>query len=58
VAKLLMLAAEEHAAASGIARMDLTTARTNLAAQSLYKSLDWLQDDVFLTYSRTPALPR
>lgn len=48
----LLLAAEARAAADGMVRMDLTTARTNRTAQSLYKSLGWMRDDVFLAYSR------
>ncbi len=52
VGRLLLLAAEARAAADGKARMDLTTARTNHAAQSLYESLGWVRDDVFLAYNR------
>ena len=48
----LMLAAERHAIRNGFARMDLTTAKTNLAAQSLYQSLGWIRDEVFLTYNK------
>ena len=36
----------------GKARMDLTTARSNHAAQALYESLGWTRDEVFLAYSR------
>ena len=50
--KALLQAAERHAAENGKARMDLTTARTNRAAQSVYESLGWVQDDVFLAYSK------
>jgi ribosomal protein S18 acetylase RimI-like enzyme len=53
VGRALMLAAERHAAGQGIVRMDLSTARTNLAAQSLYESLGWIRDDLFLVYSLT-----
>ena len=52
--KALLQAAERHAAENGKARMDLTTARTNLAAQSAYESLGWVRDDVFLAYSKHP----
>jgi hypothetical protein len=40
-------------------RLDLTTARTNTAAQSLYESLQWQRDAVFLTYnlSLPPTTP-
>lgn len=51
----LMQAAQARAAADGMVRMDLTTARTNLKAQSLYTSLGWGRDDVFLTFSRRVA---
>lgn len=52
VGRRLLEAAEAKARAQGKARMDLTTARTNLAAQSLYASLGWVRDEVFLAYSR------
>ena len=52
VGRQLLLAAEARAAADGMVRMDLTTARTNHAAQSLYESLGWVRDDVFLAYNR------
>lgn len=50
--KLLMLAAEGYAKNSGFARLDLTTAKTNLVAQSLYESLGWERDEVFYTYNK------
>jgi ribosomal protein S18 acetylase RimI-like enzyme len=50
--KALLLAAEEAAARDGKVRMDLTTARTNRSAQSLYEALGWVRDEVFLAYSR------
>lgn len=53
--RLLLQAAEAKAAAEGKARMDLTTARTNVAAQSLYESVGWVRDDVFLAYNRRVA---
>jgi ribosomal protein S18 acetylase RimI-like enzyme len=49
--RLLLKAAEARAAADGKARMDLTTAKTNNAAQSLYESLGWVRDEVFYSYS-------
>jgi ribosomal protein S18 acetylase RimI-like enzyme len=52
VGRLLLEAAEARAAADGKGRMDLTTARTNMVAQSLYESLGWVRDEVFLAYSR------
>jgi ribosomal protein S18 acetylase RimI-like enzyme len=50
--KALLQAAERHAAQTGVARMDLTTARSNLPAQSLYESLGWVRDDVFFAYNK------
>jgi ribosomal protein S18 acetylase RimI-like enzyme len=57
VAKLLLQAAEAKAANAGKVRMDLTTAKTNTAAQSLYESLGWIRDDVFLAYNRKIVQP-
>lgn len=51
VGRALMLAAQAHGRATGAARLDLSTARTNTRAQSLYESLGWRRDDVYLTYS-------
>lgn len=51
--KALMLATHEYAANNGYARLDLTTAKTNLTAQSLYESSGWVRDDVFYTYNKT-----
>jgi len=51
--KALMLAAHEYAANNGYARLDLTTAKTNLTAQMLYESLGWVRDDIFYTYNKT-----
>lgn len=48
----LLLAAEAKAAADGKVRMDLTTAKTNLSAQSLYESLGWVRDEIFYAYNR------
>lgn len=52
VGRCLLLAAEAKAAKEGKARMDLTTARTNKTAQSLYESLGWVRDDIFFAYNR------
>jgi ribosomal protein S18 acetylase RimI-like enzyme len=51
-AKALLLAAEELAARNGKVRMDLSTARTNRAAQCVYESLGWSRDELFLTYNK------
>ncbi len=48
----LMLAADEYAANNGLARLDLTTAKNNHAAQALYESLGWVRDEVFYAYSK------
>ena len=50
--RALMLAAHEYAANNGWARLDLTTAKNNYAAQALYASLDWVRDEVFYTYTK------
>jgi ribosomal protein S18 acetylase RimI-like enzyme len=54
---MLLQAAEAQAAKAGKVRMDLTTAKTNKAAQSLYESLGWVRDDVFFAYNRRVARP-
>ncbi len=54
VGRQLLLAAEVRALADGKARMDLTTAKTNLPAQSLYESLGWQRDEIFYAYSKRP----
>lgn len=50
--RALMLAAEAHGRGAGAARMELSTARTNLIGQSLYESLGWERDISFLVYGR------
>jgi ribosomal protein S18 acetylase RimI-like enzyme len=52
VGRALLLAAQSHAQAGGVARLDLTTAKTNRAAQSLYESLGWIRDEVFYAYNK------
>lgn len=51
--KSLMLAAEAHAVGAGVARMELSTARDNVVAQSLYESLDWVRDAAFFVYGKS-----
>ncbi|GGY67719.1 N-acetyltransferase [Cellvibrio zantedeschiae] len=51
--KMLLEKAREHAQANNIPRMDLTTAKTNLTAQSLYESLGWVRDDIFYAYNKS-----
>ncbi len=56
--KVLLTAAVQLAARNGMARLDLTTARTNLAAQAAYESLGWVRDEVFLAYNKAlPSVP-
>lgn len=50
--RLLLQAAEDRAAADGKVRIDLTTAKSNLSAKSLYESLGWVRDEVFDAYSK------
>ena len=47
----LMLAAQCYAKENGFARLDLSTAKTNVNAQALYESLGWLRDSQFYYYS-------
>jgi ribosomal protein S18 acetylase RimI-like enzyme len=49
----LLLAAHATAQQLGVARMDLSTAKNNRAAQALYESLGWKKDTQFFTYSLT-----
>jgi ribosomal protein S18 acetylase RimI-like enzyme len=55
VGKVLLHAAEKLAAEKGKARLDLTTARTNMTAQALYESFGWVKDEVFYAYSKSVA---
>lgn len=50
--KALMLAAQAYAKDNGFVRLDLTTAKTNTAAQALYESLGWTRDEDFYTYNK------
>ena len=51
VARALMNAASQWAKARGAARLDLETARDNVAGQQLYRSLGYELDEVFLKFS-------
>ena len=51
--RALMLAAEIHAAKTGAARMELSTARDNKVAQSLYESQGWMRDEAFFVYGKS-----
>ena len=50
--RALMLAAEAHARKAGAARMELSTAKTNVVGQALYESLGWERDISYLVYGR------
>jgi ribosomal protein S18 acetylase RimI-like enzyme len=50
--RMLMLAAHDYAAQNGMVRLDLTTAKNNHAAQSLYESLGWVRDEIFYAYNK------
>ncbi len=50
--KSLMLEAYEYAKNNGLARLDLSTAKTNINAQKLYESLGWVRDEVFYVYNK------
>lgn len=50
--RLLLVAAELQARRDGMARLDLTTARSNVVAQSLYESESWIRDEMFFAYSK------
>jgi ribosomal protein S18 acetylase RimI-like enzyme len=50
--RMLMLAAHDYAAQNGMVRLDLTTAKNNHTAQSLYESLGWVRDEIFYAYNK------
>lgn len=52
IGRALLLNAEALAKRNGKSRMDLTTAKTNLKAQSLYESLGWGRDEIFYAYNK------
>ena len=56
--RALLRAAEALALERGVARLDLTTARSNVRAQALYESEGWVLDRVFLAYQRHPGAPK
>ena len=51
IGRALMQTARDVAHDAGAARIDLSTARTNVRAQALYESLGWQRDDVYLVYN-------
>ncbi|MGH8204505.1 MAG: GNAT family N-acetyltransferase, partial [Steroidobacteraceae bacterium] len=50
--RALMAAAEAHARASGAARLELQTAKTNKVGQTLYASCGWKRDNDFYVYTK------
>lgn len=52
VGRLLLAAAQRQARIDGMVRLDLTTAKTNAAAQALYESEQWIRDEMFFAYSK------
>jgi GNAT superfamily N-acetyltransferase len=50
VGKALLASAVDHARLLGAARLLLSTARDNVAAQALYESLEWQRDRQFYQY--------
>ena len=53
VGRLLMDRARDFARETGALRLELTTARTNAAAQALYRECVYVEDEVFLRFSLT-----
>jgi ribosomal protein S18 acetylase RimI-like enzyme len=50
--RALMQAAEAYAASTGAARLELSTAKTNAVAQSLYESQGWARYEAFYVYNK------
>ena len=51
VGRQLMQAAADRAKRDGMVRLDLSTAKSNSRAQSLYESLGWQRDNHYCVYS-------
>lgn len=51
--RALMEAAEAHGRKTGVARLQLETAKTNKIGQSLYESCGWERDELFYVYSKS-----
>jgi ribosomal protein S18 acetylase RimI-like enzyme len=51
--RALMIAAHDYASEQGAVRLDLSTAKTNRDAQSLYESLGWVRDQTFYVYTKS-----
>jgi GNAT superfamily N-acetyltransferase len=50
VGRSLLRAARDFAAATGAVRLELSTQKTNLAAQALYESEGWAREEKFFRY--------
>lgn len=57
VAHALMVAADALAMKRGGKRLELSTAKTNHIAQSLYEQLGWVRDNEFYYYSKSASKP-
>ena len=55
IATRLIAAATAYAQALGAARLTLSTAHSNTAAQALYESLGWKRDEAFRVYHFAPG---
>jgi ribosomal protein S18 acetylase RimI-like enzyme len=51
IGRALLEAGAERGRRDGKLRMTLSTARTNLTAQSLYEGVGWVRDDEFYVYN-------
>jgi ribosomal protein S18 acetylase RimI-like enzyme len=51
LARALLNSVREHAVAHGAVRIELATARSNVAAQRLYESMGWRRDALFHHYA-------
>lgn len=51
--RALMRTAEAHCRRKGAARMELSTAKTNIPGQTLYESLAWIRDEAFYVYQKS-----
>lgn len=54
-AQALLIEVERLSLAEGVARLELSTAHDNLAAQSLYQRLGWNRESNFQVFIRTPG---
>jgi len=55
VGRLLLRAARDFAAGTGAVRLELSTQKTNLAAQTLYESEGWQREEKFFRYQLAVA---